>query len=96
MAQTDEGDAAMSAAALVKNALAHARMRDCWMRRARERRAVPFLTDEVARCVRHARGENLAVVHTLWLLVTAAGPAQLEAPRDDYRDTQKERRIHHG
>lgn len=61
---------AARAATLAKTALGHARMRDRWMRRARERRAVPFLTDEVARCAHLARVENRALIQTLRLLVT--------------------------
>lgn len=58
-------DCQLAQASLVKTALGHARMRDRWMRCARERRAVPFLADEVASCVRRAREENQALIRTL-------------------------------
>lgn len=50
---------------VITAALAHARRRDRHMRRARERRPVPFLTDDVNRCVRCARNENRSLIRLL-------------------------------
>lgn len=67
--------AATRAAALVREALGHARLRDRWMRRARERRPVPFLADEVGHCVRYARDENRALLHIVRLLAKPTADA---------------------
>jgi hypothetical protein len=65
-------EAAPAQAETMRAALGHARRRDRLMRQARERRAVPFLAEEVGRCVRCARAENRALLRTLRLMATEA------------------------
>jgi hypothetical protein len=74
LARLETASAQAETASLVKAALGHARRRDRLMRHARERRAVPFLADEVARCVRCAREENRALLRLLAGLATEISP----------------------